>query len=61
MEVSLPIVLESIIPLYFGFIAYFVKCTKEMNSPEAEGVIEKICLDFEQFKPYLIDNWNKKD
>ena len=61
MEMSLPIVLESMIPIYFGFIAYFVKNTKEMSSREAEEVIEKICLDFEQSKPYLIDNWDKKD
>jgi len=34
---------------------------KEMSNPEAEEVIEKICLDFEHLKPYLIENWDKKD
>ncbi len=61
MEVSLPVVLESMIPLYFGFIASFVKSTKDMDNLEAEDVIDKICLDFEHLKSYLIDNWNKKD
>lgn len=61
IEMSLPLVLESLIPLYFGFIASFIKKTKKMNNQEAEREIENICLNFEKFKPYLIDNWNKRD
>jgi glycosyltransferase involved in cell wall biosynthesis len=56
-ELSLPLVLESQIPLYFGFISSFAKTTEEMNNQEAEKEIEKICLTFEEYKPYLIDNW----
>ncbi len=56
-EMSLSLVLESQIPLYFGFISSFAKRTEEMNNQEAEKEIEKICLTFEEFKPYLIDNW----
>jgi hypothetical protein len=58
IEMSMPLVLESLIPLYFGFTASFIKQTKKMNNQEAEKEIEKICLNFEKFKPYLIDNWN---
>jgi len=61
MEMSLPLVLESMIPLYFGFIASFVLKTKDMNNQEAEQEIEKICLEFEKSKPYLTDNWDKRD
>lgn len=61
MEMSLPSVLESIIPLYLGFVASFVLKTKKMSNQEAEEVIEKICLEFEKLKPYLIDNWEKRE
>ncbi|MFQ6038212.1 MAG: hypothetical protein ACE5LV_06310 [Candidatus Aminicenantales bacterium] len=61
MEVSLPIVLESIIPLYFGFVASFVEKTRDMTNQEAEEEIENICLEFEKQKSYLIQNWDKRD
>lgn len=61
IEMSLPLVLESMIPLYFGFIASFVLKTKNMNNQEAEEEIEKISLQFEKLKPYLIESWDKRD
>ncbi|UCC40572.1 MAG: hypothetical protein JSV96_03760 [Candidatus Aminicenantes bacterium] len=61
MEMSLPLVLESMIPLYFGFIASFVSQTKDMANQEAEDVIEDLCLEFEKQKPYLIENWDKRE
>ncbi len=61
MEMSLPSVLESIIPLYFGFIASFVLKSKNMSNLEAEEEIEKICLEFEKQKPYLVENWDKRE
>ena len=61
MEMSLPSFLESIIPLYFGFIASFVQKTKKMSNLEAEEEIEKLCLEFEKLKPYLVTNWNKRE
>lgn len=61
IEMSLPLVLESMIPLYFGFIASFVSKTKEMDNLQAEEEIEKICLDFEKLKPYLVESWNNRD
>jgi len=60
MDMSLPLVLESMIPFYFGFIASFVKKTEDMNSQESEEEIEKICLEFEKAKPYLVQNWEKR-
>ncbi|UCC40226.1 MAG: hypothetical protein JSV96_01875, partial [Candidatus Aminicenantes bacterium] len=61
MEMSLPSFLESIIPLYFGFIASFVQKTKKMSNLEAEKEIEELCLEFEKLKPYLVTNWNKRE
>jgi glycosyltransferase involved in cell wall biosynthesis len=61
MEMSLPLVLESMIPLYFGFVASFVKRTKEKDNQEAEKEIEKICVTFEKSKSYLVENWNNRD
>ncbi|NIM58404.1 MAG: hypothetical protein GTO16_05595 [Candidatus Aminicenantes bacterium] len=61
MEMSLPSLLESIIPLYFGFIASFVQKTKKMSNLEAEQEIEKLCLEFEKLKPYLVNNWDKRE
>ena len=58
---SLPLVLESMIPLYFGFVASYVNKTKDMNNQEAEEEIETICLEFEKFKFYLIENWDKNE
>jgi glycosyltransferase involved in cell wall biosynthesis len=61
MEMSLPSILESMIPLYFGFTSSFVLKTKNMSNQEAEKEIENICLEFERFKPYLVKNWDKRD
>ena len=61
IEMSLPLVIESMISLYFGFIASFVLHTKDMSNQEAEKEIEKISLEFEKLKPYLVENWNKRD
>ena len=61
MEMSLPSFLESIIPLYLGFVASFVLRTKKMSNLEAEEEIEKLCLEFEKLKPYLATNWDKRE
>ncbi len=61
MEMSLPSVLESMIPLYLGFTSSFVLKTNDMSNQEAEKEIENICLEFERLKPYLVENWDKRD
>lgn len=61
METSLPLLLESMIPLYYGFVSSFVKRTKAQNNQEAEKEIEKICLAFEKCKSSLVENWDKRD
>jgi glycosyltransferase involved in cell wall biosynthesis len=61
METGLQMVLESMIPLYFGFVASFVKKTEKQDNQEAENEIENICLAFEEYKPYLVENWDRRD
>lgn len=48
---------SSLVPLYFGRTASFVKETKYMSSSEAEKVVEKLCGEFERRKPYLVERW----
>lgn len=61
IEMSLPLILESMIPLYFGFTASFVLKTKEMTNQEAEKEIENLCLEFEKLKSYLLKHWEKRE
>jgi hypothetical protein len=61
IEMSLPLVLESMIPLYFAYVASFVEKTIEMSNQEAEEEIEKLCLEFERLKPYLLEHWENRD
>ncbi len=50
--------MESLIPLYFGRTLSFVKKTKRMSIKQAEEAIEEDCMTFEMAKPYLIRRWN---
>ena len=54
------LMMESLIPLYFGRTFSFVKRTKRMSARQAEEAIEEDCMTFEMTKPYLVSRWNKK-
>ena len=49
--------LKSLAPLYLGWVASFVLRTERESDAEAERRIERLCLVFEQLKPYLINQW----
>lgn len=49
--------LKSMIPLYLGKVAAFVKENMESSAEEVERKIESLCQTFEQMKPYLIERW----
>ena len=51
--------LELAIPLYFGRVASFINRTWEMDSEEAEQVVEEQALRFEENKGYLIQRWEE--
>jgi len=51
------LMLDSLIPLYFGRTFSFVKKTKRMSTRQAEEAIEEDCTTFEMTKPYLVRRW----
>ena len=51
------LMMDSLIPLYFGRTLSFVKRTKRMSIMQAEQAIEEDCMTFEMTKPYLLHLW----
>jgi hypothetical protein len=49
--------LKSMIPLYLGRVASFVRENHESSAREVEEKIEHLCEVFEEMKPYLIERW----
>jgi len=49
--------LRSMIPLYLGRVASFVKENMDSSAIEVEEKIESLCRVFEEMKPYLIGRW----
>jgi superfamily I DNA and/or RNA helicase len=49
--------IKSLTPLYLGKTASFVIEVEDMDQEGAEAEIEKLCLEFEDKKEYLINNW----
>ena len=54
------LMMDSLIPLYYGKTLAFVKKTKRMSMLHAEEAIEEDCMTFEMTKPYLVRRWEKK-
>jgi glycosyltransferase involved in cell wall biosynthesis len=49
--------IKSLLPLYIGKTASFVLEVDPMTQHEAEAEIEKLCLEFEKGKDYLLTCW----
>jgi glycosyltransferase involved in cell wall biosynthesis len=49
--------IKSLTPLYLGKTASFILEAEHMDAHEAEAEIEKLCLEFESSKNYLVTNW----
>ena len=49
--------IKSLTPLYLGKTASFILEASNMEAQEAEAEIEKLCIEFERNKPYLVTNW----
>ncbi len=49
--------LKSLTPLYLGKTASFITEVRDKSQSEAESEIEKLCLEFEENKDHLINNW----
>lgn len=51
--------IKSLTPLYIGKTASFIRTAKDMEAYEAEAEIEKLCIEFESNKDYLITRWKQ--
>lgn len=49
--------LKSLTPLYVGKTASFILAAENMDADQAEAEIEKLCLEFESGKQYLVSRW----
>ena len=49
--------IKSMTPLYVGKTASFILEAKDMGQQDAEAEIEKLCMEFESSKDYLVSNW----
>jgi glycosyltransferase involved in cell wall biosynthesis len=53
--------LRSMIPLYLGRVASFVKENEQSTAKEVEEKLESLCQIFEEMKPYLVERWKRKE
>jgi glycosyltransferase involved in cell wall biosynthesis len=53
-----PQLLRSLTPLYLGRVASFVKEVEELSADAVEERMERLCLAFEEQKPYLLSLWS---
>lgn len=52
--------LKSLTPLYLGKVATFVSELKKASAHEVEERLERLCVSFEEQKPYLRKRWKGK-
>jgi hypothetical protein len=50
--------LQALVPLYLGRASCFVAENMETDSSAFKHRVEALCLEYERFKPYLLDRWN---
>jgi glycosyltransferase involved in cell wall biosynthesis len=53
-------VIESLVPIYYAMVASFVRKTQNLDSHQAEEVINEQCVVFEKLKPYLVNRWSSE-
>ena len=49
--------LRSLVPLYLGRTAAFVRATVDRDAAGTEAVLESVAAAFERQKPYLVARW----
>jgi hypothetical protein len=54
------LLMDSLIPLYFGKTLSYARKTEKMTIQQTEEDIENVCMIFEMTKPYLIQRWKGK-
>ena len=58
-KISTEHLLKSLTPLYLGKTASSVLELRDKGQHEAEEAVEKLCIEFEKNKDYLVNNWNE--
>lgn len=51
------VLMNALVPLYYGRALSFVLETETMNTQQVEEIIEDQCLQFEKSKKYLVEKW----
>ncbi|MEQ6341371.1 MAG: glycosyl transferase family 2 [Gammaproteobacteria bacterium] len=51
--------IKSLTPLYVGKTASFILAAEHMDGTEVETEIEKLCIEFENNKDYLVTRWKQ--
>ncbi len=54
-------IIEALVPIYYAMIASFVSKTYNLDSHQAEEVINQQCSVFEKMKDYLNNRWTSSD
>jgi hypothetical protein len=49
--------IKSLMPLYLGWVTSFARQSELETSAQVDDRIEKLCLVYEQLKPYLLNQW----
>jgi glucosylglycerate synthase len=53
-------IIQALAPLYRGRAYTFLVENRDASSEQVEQNVETLCHTFEQFKPYLLEMWNRK-
>lgn len=51
-------IIEALVPLYYAKTASFVRMARNMDSSQAEEIINQHRYIFEKLKPYLVERWD---
>jgi glucosylglycerate synthase len=54
-------IIQALAPLFRGRVVTFVKENRNASADEVENNIERLCVEFEQRKPYLLEIWKSKE
>lgn len=53
------LLVESMVPLYFGYVAAYAKETEKLSTLEADLVIDELHKEFLKEKDYLAESWGR--
>ncbi len=54
-------IIQALAPLFRGRVVTFLKENRNASASEVENNIERLCVEFEQQKPYLLEIWKSRE